>query len=129
MREMIYSMDAKKEILDEGIYKDFHYVILNLGWHPTAYVEIPKTHPYYGKDYDECDISCHGGLTYSGNAHWQKEDDGKFYLGWDYAHCGDYSGIRIKWEGTELQDYGRHWTTVEILEEVEDVIEQLKEIK
>ena len=34
--------------------------------HRCGYIAIPKGHKLYGKDYDEIDISVHGGLTYAG---------------------------------------------------------------
>lgn len=46
MKEMIYKNYMENgqeviEILDEGVYKGFHYVIVSYGTHPCAYVEIP----------------------------------------------------------------------------------------
>lgn len=65
MKQMEYSSERKREILFEGKYRDYQFYILNLGTHPTAYVEIPKENKLYEKDYDEIDIDVHGGLTYS----------------------------------------------------------------
>lgn len=39
MKEIIYSIERKKEVVDEGVYKGVKYTILNLGMHPAAYVE------------------------------------------------------------------------------------------
>ena len=50
-------------------------------------------------------------------------DDGKYVIGWDYAHYGDYlpdaSGA-----------YGAHkkWNTTEIVNEVTEVCKQLREL-
>ena len=44
-----------------------------------GYIYIPKTHPDFGKDYDDVDVSVHGGLTYA--------DSGCF--GFDCGHHGD----------------------------------------
>ena len=67
MKEMVYSSDpnADREILAEGYFHGYHYCIVSLGSHPCAYVEIPKSHPCYGLNYEKIKVSCHGGLTYS----------------------------------------------------------------
>lgn len=46
MKEMVYKNYMENgqeviEILDEGIYKGFHYAIVSYGTNPCAYVEIP----------------------------------------------------------------------------------------
>jgi hypothetical protein len=53
----------------------------NGGGYLCGYVTIPKSHPDYGKDYEESDIDIevHGGLTYG--------REGKY--GFDCAHLGD----------------------------------------
>lgn len=126
MKEMIYSTEWKKEILDEGIVDGFHYIILNLGWHPTAYVEIPKGHSFYKVEYSDIeeDIEVHGGLTYSGDM----GKDGEWYLGWDYGHFIDYSGLEPMFP-LDLRIGGKKWTTEEILEDVKTAIGQLKEVR
>ena len=39
MKEMVYGNERKCEILESGVYLDHRYAILNLGTHPTAYIE------------------------------------------------------------------------------------------
>lgn len=52
------------------------------GGYLCGYVTLPKSHPDYGKSYEEeLDIDVHGGLTYG--------SDGKY--GFDCAHLGDMS--------------------------------------
>ena len=109
------------EILDRGCYRGSRFYILSFGTHPTAYVEIPKNHRFYKiKDYDNIPIICHGGLTYMSDIGLKTvcTTEGKF-IGWDYAHVGDYFGGLHPLEG-------KKWTTEEILEEVTNVIDQLK---
>lgn len=54
-----------------------------------AYVGIPPSHPLAGWDYDDLNVTCHGGLTYAGTG---VHGDGETYwYGWDYTHSGDYS--------------------------------------
>lgn len=130
MKEMVYNISQECEILYEGVYKGFHYAIVSLSTHPCAYIELTKEHKYYGKDYDDIPIECHGGLTYSSNKGiiFPKNNENHregFWIGWDYAHCDDY----MIWYGGH---YGtKKWTTEEIFEEVKNVIYQLalEEIK
>lgn len=54
-----------------------------------GYVDIPKSHPYYGLHYDKITyMEVHGGLTYT-----SFNDDEKrtfWRLGFDCGHAGDY---------------------------------------
>jgi hypothetical protein len=123
MKEMIYTPDSKKEVLHEGVYLDHKFVILNLGTHPTAYVECKITDC---KGYDDerlYDVDVHCGFTYFDQAHWNPQDD-TLYLGWDYGHCGDYAGYYANFP--DLLPLGdKKWTTQEIYDEVKVVIEDL----
>jgi len=94
MKEMVYTSERKREVLDTGYFHGFFYYILNLGTHPTAYIRIPESHSCYKKDYDEIDIDVHGGLTYAKD-YLHVENNVKmegWFIGWDYAHAGDYMG-------------------------------------
>ena len=116
MREMIYKKKrTHREVLDAGIFSNYEYKIVSLGTHPCAYVKLPYTNMFFNLSYDNIPISVHGGLTYSAN-----ELDG-FWIGWDYAHCGDYTGYLSL-------PTDRKWTTGEILDHVKSVINQLKHI-
>lgn len=120
MKQMIYKEKRiEPEVLAEGDLKEHHYVILSLGTHPTAYVECKKTLTQR----QEYSISAHGGITYNGPAYWNKEDN-RNYIGWDYAHLGDYVG----WT-TMLPQLGdvhdKIWTTEEIYTNVEKVVADL----
>ena len=39
---MEYGKERRTELLCKGKYKNYNYYVLNLGTHPTAYIEIPK---------------------------------------------------------------------------------------
>ena len=124
MKEMIYINEQKRELLDTGIYKNYKYYIMSLGTHPTAYIEIPEESKLYNKNYDDIYINVHGALTYSQDYLYISETkklEG-WFIGWDYAHYGDYYGGYTEL----LQTNGsKKWSTEEILEEVKDAIEQL----
>lgn len=128
MKEMVYKPQREIEILDEGYMGCLHYCIVSLGTHPCAYIELPKEHEYYGKDYDDIDISCHGGITYISSQGIISKDnenhrDG-FWIGWDYGHYGDYMGYEETFS-IDLRIGGKRWTTEEILAQVKDVTWQL----
>lgn len=128
IRQMVYGKERRVELLCKGNHKNYNYYVLNLGTHPTAYIEISKEDKLYGKSYDEiykmgCDISVNGGLTYSNNELMEIKSE-NWFIGWDYAHCTDYYG----WEEympESIRAYGKKWTTEEIIEECKNVIEQI----
>ena len=127
MKQMIYGKKMKRELLCEDTYLGFKYYILNLGTHPTAYVEIPKVHKYFGKDYDDIDIDVHGGLTYSDDYLYISEDKkikNSWFLGWDYAHAYDYCGF-YPLDTDFLNEHTKKWTTEEMIEDCKSVIKQL----
>ena len=130
MKEMKYGSKRIIEILDKGNFKGFNYYIMSLGTHPTAYIEIPKEHKLFNKTYYEVhnyiDLEVHFGLTYSRNYLYidEKTKLEGWFIGWDYAHCDDYTGYEEKLP-IELRVGGKKWTTEEILEDVKDVIEQI----
>jgi len=130
MQEMIYTRDHAHIVLDTGTYKGYQYLIKSLGTHPTAYVKIPDTHPYYEADIFDCaDIECHFGLTYAaGHLYTPDEKLDGWWLGWDYAHCTDYAGY---YADDEYLGHLKKWTTEEIKQECYRVIDQFakKELK
>ena len=128
MKEMIYDKHLERLLLDSGSCCGYNYFILNLGTHPTAYVEIPVTSKLYNKHYDDINIDVHGGLTYSAD-HLDIGDDvlKGWFIGWDYAHYNDYLGF----EDFYLKEFKRNskkWTTEEIQKEVYSVCKQLRRI-
>jgi hypothetical protein len=123
MKEMIYTKERKFTLLDEGQLNGIKWKIVSLGTHPTAYVGIPKSHVYFGKDYDEVNINCHGGLTYSKSWILNLLDEiDVWWFGWDYAHYDDYTEFGRRYNQNPL----KKWTTEEIKKEVMDVIKQME---
>lgn len=122
MKEMVYGPEPKREVLHCGKYRDHKFCILSLGWHPTAYVEckLPDCDSYEDERLDG--VSVHGGFTYLDTANWPTDDPDTKYLGWDYAHWGDYCGY---YEKLHVKLFSKRWTVAEILEEIRSVIDQL----
>lgn len=122
MKEMIYKPKVEIEILDNGLYKGYKYVIVSFGTHLCTYVKLSQEHKYYGVKYDDIPITCHGGLTYSESYLAVIYDASGWWIGWDYAHGCDYVGCNHKVKR-------KKWTTIEIIEEIKLVIKQLEELK
>ena len=122
MKEMEYKNEISRELLAKGEYLGYKYYILSLGTHPTAYVEIPKDEKHSSEEIEALEV--HGGITYNENILNIGEKAIKgWFIGWDYAHYGDYTGIYTQIIG--FNDL-KKWTTQEIQEEAYKVIEQLK---
>ena len=128
MKEMVYTTERKCEILHSGEYKDHKFAILNLGTHPTAYVEckFPKCSTYDDERFDT--VCVHGGFTYLNTPAWDKNDTTTIYVGWDYGHFGDYMGYKAHFPELSYS-YNKRWTTTEIFEEVKSVIDQLLQVE
>lgn len=98
MRQFIqmYYQDNLKGylLLYKDNYKGYNFYIVSYGAYPCTYIGIPKGNKYYGVSFSEVkDLNVHGGLTYSGVLlpHDERFTD-YWYIGWDYAHAGDYVG-------------------------------------
>lgn len=112
-------------------YKGLNYIIkrnLNLGF-PLAYVKLPKNHPWKRKkNYWNIPLEVHGSLTFMArvktkeDAGWQGFDKGT-WIGWDYGHAGDYVDYG---DGTGFSALGeRHWSDVEVEEEIKSAIRKI----
>lgn len=140
MKEMIYKTEmGKAELLVNGEYNGYDYLVLSLGTHPCAYISVSENDKVYGLDYDSIHenfcVMCHGGLTYSEdylnflefsqkyNCDVKSAIHNQWVIGWDYAHYGDYMGF-------DVDDVlgGKKWETAEIVDECKEVINQLVEI-
>lgn len=53
------------------------------GGYLNGYIEVPKGHCYYHKEYNDMNIDCHGGLTFG-------ESSDRHWVGFDCAHSCDY---------------------------------------
>lgn len=126
IKPMIYDKNRSEraEQIAGGTYKNFDYYVLNLKTHPTAYVDVTNS-PLNGVFYDDIDISCHGGLTYSEKS-LRTVDKKGWFIGWDYGHYGDYMDYGDTSLNTLFSD-DKKWTTEEIVEECKNVIDQIIE--
>ncbi len=120
------------------IYKDYEYLIVKSEstGNYLAYVKLDSKHPwtdslrkkrqfsafgtiYQNRDYYSIDVECHGGLTFGEYfrkpfKHWSKG----YWIGWDYAHAGDYMPLIINNNGSRV------WKEKEVEKECKSVIDQ-----
>lgn len=107
-----------------------------------GYVGVPRSHPLYGKDYNEPDVLVHGGLTYA-NACQEDVETESFgichvplegrehdiwWFGFDCAHAFD---LTPKYSSSDFMDWKkddtyRDWAYV--TEEVHELALQLRHI-
>lgn len=129
-KPMEYQVEKEMEILLEGKFKNYQFYILNLGTHPTAYIEIPKGSRLFQKGYDEIyenglDLDVHGGLTYASSI-LPSIKENSWFIGWDYIHFGDYAGYDEMYP-KNLRRNSKKWTTEEIFNDVACAIDQIIE--
>ena len=143
MKEMEYKSESISDnnppvLLCHATYKAYEYYVLSMHSHPCAYVVIHGNNELYGKSGEELDelISCHGGVTYAepylGNKQqFIGKNEGKWVIGWDYHHCDDYSGYFNNFTpiSGDSEAYGHKYTTLEIINEIHDVIQQLIDLE
>lgn len=130
MQEMVYEYKKGQPsvLLNRGKCGDYEYLVISLGRHPCGYVCLPKDNKNFGKFYDDIDVDCHGGLTFSDETISFLEYSDKYkcmvktsikdkwIIGWDYAHYGDY---------TAFDRTGKRYSTQAITLECQYVIMQL----
>ena len=112
------------KLLARGDYKGLDFYVVNYGAHPCAYINAAET-DLAGKDTDELDdtgIDCHGGFTFARNTLSVSDGEG-WYIGWDYAHAGDFTGGIGA--GRQDDEYHKAWTTEEIIADCIGVIDQI----
>lgn len=103
-----------------------------------GYVGVNHTHPHFQKDYNDPEVSVHGGLTFASKCQETKddneiavchkveenEDDNVWWFGFDCAHVGDLcpKNNHYKYEGDSYK-------TVEYVKaQVESLAQQLKDM-
>lgn len=133
MKEMVYIPTREVKLLDAGLYKGIEYLIISYGMHPCAYIKVPRDHKYYGVDYNKVPLYVHGGLTYGDNLSYLNDDiepiinNSDYWLGWDYAHEGDFVGYDLALN-LPFKSNDKKWTTDEILKQVIQAIDDFKKL-
>lgn len=106
----------------KGNYKGYKYVIVSYGSHPCAYVKVPSNSHICTMSWNSVEesIAVHGGITFHGNLlHVGIGSLDDHYMGWDYAHCGDYFLCN------SYLSNGKQWELDEVKDNCIDVVKQL----
>ena len=130
MKEIVYNcINNFSEIVAEGDYKGVHYICLNRGTHPCAYIVcdplfLNKHKTEYG--FLDC-INVHGGVNYTGAL--KKlvglSDREGVCFGWSYDTYSDWAGY---WSEKENLATGqKKWTTQELILDCHSAIDQYLE--
>lgn len=123
-------------------YKGYRCVVLfqPMGFR-TAYVALPKDSQFYGVNYDEIPVECHGGLTYADfDLYSQKDMQDVWWIGFDCGHYFDKRDIETYkkyYEETpyinarliELTDEGEVKTLNFCMKECVDIVDQIIDLE
>ena len=130
-KPMVYKLGIERETLERDFYKGYEYVVISLGTHPCCYFRIPsgdKYSKYKDCDYDDIPLDVHGGITFKSDR--LNTAEGFLYgcwIGWDYAHLGDYIEYTEELKKFNERD-GKKWTTEELIRDCKDAIDQFIEL-
>lgn len=123
MNRMIYTKNRQEPtVLYRGVCNGYSFAIVSFGTHPCAYVAVPRM--IYLTYRLLPPIAVHGAITYT---NFCPDLDGAWSIGWDYGHSGDYNGREHLSE--RINKHGKKWTTEEIMQDVESVIQQLPDVE
>ena len=124
-----------KDILEliklEGNHKEWTYICKNglgfnchirrnpRGGHLCGYVTLTTENDFFGKEYDDIPVSCHGGLTYG------SDQGDNWVIGFDCAHSGD---LQPFYSDQEFYEYSGVYRDMDfVTEECESICEQISE--
>lgn len=135
-KEVSHFIDMKmqSDILKERHFHLFKYkgfmcaiVRIPIMGHLCGYVALPKSNSAFGIDYNDINITCHGGLTYATDTIWNIDKDvfeELWWIGFDTAHCDDAYGYC---DNTlyRLKDDSSYKNYDYVLNEIHAIVEQL----
>jgi hypothetical protein len=89
------------------------------GGHLCGYVILTPDNDFFGKDYDDIPVSCHGGLTYASN------QGPNWVIGFDCAH---YDDLQPFYTDQDIYNDNRVYKDMEfVTEECESICEQISD--
>lgn len=120
----VYCIHGRDEIISEGHYLGYNFIVISRGSYPCAYIEIPKGHQYYRKQCKTIGINPPmSELTYSGKGILSKTlYPNKYYIGWAYNNCECYTPLLI---GNRLTNRGHKYTTEDVVIDCLLVIDEI----
>jgi hypothetical protein len=114
-------LDEVKTVYSDWEENEYRAIVLRGPLCINGYVGVPESHSLYGKDYNDIDINCHGGLTYSNFGDGKFLPIGYYWFGWDYAHSSDKT-----FSNFDFEIYGHGYAPDEVEKEVREVLDQFK---
>jgi len=103
-------------------------------FHLCGYVGIPKWHKLYKKESDDLNISCHGGITFTG---FLGENKDLWFIAFDCGHAGDQSSLvnlirngeyrNIKYVKDQIKGMVDQIVTLEDVDKMKAELDQVKE--
>ena len=141
--DMKYTPTRQRCTLAKGFRGPYEFAVISFGTHPCCYIRIPYTHSLFRKSGSDVQIF-ENEITYV-DEHLKDVDDylkdidsdGKgWWIGWDHAHCSDYTGFDllpgINFLFSDIGDNGKEeklkkWTTDEMIKECLRAIDTLIE--
>jgi hypothetical protein len=138
MKEMVYKYDEnlisqKREVLAEGTYGEYKYIVMSHSLYPAVYIDLPDTvgeRLIYGgytnavKQLNRT-VPVHGGWEYVSETLCTNDRGYQFrrgwFVGWTYNTDDDF----IAGEIFSNHKDGKKWTTAELVEEAKTAILKL----
>lgn len=141
MKEMEYNGSGKSELLYMEFFDDGTAlaVVNTRGMHPCAYItfkgieEVESYDDFYFKEENDDEyFDVHGGFTFLGTLNQLIFSD-ITWLGWDYAHSGDFvhHGKFIESAGCGIIHYDeeKKYTTQELVDEATEALSWIRKGK
>ena len=149
IKEMTYSTKKQSILYLEVNDDDTAICIIDRGGWPCSYIKMPEdiyqnnieSTNGCGFYYDDIDVDVHGWVTFGGYCKLRlrsEYDVNKFdidermpegyWLGWDYAHAGDYCYRELSDSVFRFDpDFEHKYTIKELIEEAHEALKQLRE--
>lgn len=105
------------------IEKEFNYrgfnckVVFHQLGHRCGYLEIPRGHKLFEKDYYEIDLEVHGGLTYADHYSAPEGEVDEWWIGFDCAHSDDAKDYKTAFE--LFKDYPEALASLHYMEQTD----------
>jgi len=122
LENLINKEGNKKEwtyTCNNGLVFDCNIIRNTRAGHLCGYVSLSNDSDFFGKNYDDIPVSCHGGLTYA------EEQGDKWVIGFDCAHYEDLQPFYV--DQTIYRGTGTYKNMEYVTEECESICEQISE--
>ena len=147
IKEMTYATRDQSILYLEVNDDDTAICIIDRGGWPCSYIKMPEDiyqnhveSTNWDGNYDDIDVWVHGGVTfgeycrlkiYDHYNHFEVDErvpEG-YWLGWDYAHAGDYCFRGLDYDPVFRFDpgYEKKYTIKELIDEAHEALKELRD--